>query len=327
MSVVLRIDGTPPPDLSSLSPAYLTLHIAGGHVLLPFIVATCVISKSTVYHPTIINLFCTWSLYSISSCLLFYAGKSANAASAQLCYVQSALMHGTLPMCATSSLIVVLQIWSLFFQPDVQRNQRSCSTLMLIKLATPYMIFIVFTILTAVFQIRFPEYVHAANGLYCTYYKSPFSRWGTPAFSSIAAGITFGFEIAIGARYFFMSRQISSGFPLVNRSISPIIVTRLVLFNFYALITISAGIAFVSYPKVPVWPFMIQAGVPLAVAVVFGSSKELFLAWSFWKRKRKLDPEAGNGPGVHTAHELVDSADLLVRTTTPSIAVDRRNVQ
>lgn len=195
---------------------------------------------------------------------------------------------------------------------------------MVIKLAIPYIIFLIFTIITGVLQTRLPEYVHAANGLYCTFYQDPFRRYGFTIFCSTAAVLMFGFELAIAIRYLYMWRQISLGFPLANRTISPTLVLRLTLFNVYSIISVGAGVTFVAYnTSLPSWPFMIQAGSPLVIALAFGTSKDLFLAWCFWKRKRK--PEAGQGSSTNdlsTPHGLLlDSpSDFFARTRTiPSL--------
>ncbi len=60
----------PPPDLKSLSSVFFALHLAGGHIGLPLLVATFCISKTTKRHLTVINFCIVWILYSIIYCLL-----------------------------------------------------------------------------------------------------------------------------------------------------------------------------------------------------------------------------------------------------------------
>lgn len=60
----------PIPDLGHLAPVFLTLHIIGGQIILPILVATCICSKTVMRHPTLINFLSTWIIHSVCSCLL-----------------------------------------------------------------------------------------------------------------------------------------------------------------------------------------------------------------------------------------------------------------
>ncbi|TEB38891.1 hypothetical protein FA13DRAFT_415260 [Coprinellus micaceus] len=322
------IDGPIPPDMSHLRPAYLGLHLAGGHIALPVIIATCFLSRSTSHHPMLVNLFCTWVLYSICCSLTSYTGN-AHDASPALCHFQSAVLHGVFPMCATSCLIVVLQIWWMFRQPELPQNRaiRTCRGAMVVKLALPYIVFIIYTVVTATLQFMHPSYVHAVNGLYCTYYKNPFRRFGTTSYSIVCVLLILVFEAAIAIRYFSMAHKISSEFPLADgRSTSPMVVLRLTLFTVYCIISFGAGVVFVSYRPLQTWPFMVQAGVPLLIAIVFGTSKEIYTPWCFWKKRRKMDtsqPSEGRNSssgGLNVSEGQVGASSdsvLLIRTWTP----------
>ena len=59
-----------PPDLRDLSSVFFAIHLVGGHLGLPIVVATFLISKAANRHPTIINFCIVWILYSIIYCLL-----------------------------------------------------------------------------------------------------------------------------------------------------------------------------------------------------------------------------------------------------------------
>ncbi|TFK30901.1 hypothetical protein FA15DRAFT_751890 [Coprinopsis marcescibilis] len=302
------------PDLSRLAPVFLSLHITGGQICLPLLIVTCFYSKSVFRHPVLVNFLCTWVFHSITCCLLFY-GKQVGNPPGSLCFAQSAIMHGTLPMCATSTLVLVVQAWSMFHQPELGCKKWSPSPGLIAKLLVPYIVFLVFAIITAVLQSRNPQYVSSANGIYCTYYKDPFRRLGTGIFSITLLALIIMFEIAVGIRYFCMWRQISNVFPLAVRSTSPALIVRLVIFNLYSLFSLGAGIVFL-YGKPPSWPYMVHAGLPLMVALVFGCQKDILLAWSFWKQKRK-DQMDIDGP--RPSRQIVSVTNLLTLTPSPSI--------
>ncbi|KAG2022953.1 hypothetical protein CC2G_000665 [Coprinopsis cinerea AmutBmut pab1-1] len=331
-SSLLDARGIPPtPDLRTYFPVYLALHIAGGHVGLPVLVATCLCSKSVLRHPTLVNFFTTWIIHSVASCLLLYStGLKAidpNTPPGPLCLAQSALLHGTLPMCATATLVVVIQAWSTFRQPELANKNWSRSSGLIAKLVVPYIVFFVYTTVTAVLQHYTPEYVNASNGLYCTYYKDPFRRYGVTVYCIVTLSLILLIELAIGLRYFFMWKHITTVFPLADRSTSPAIAVRLTLFNVYSIFSLATGITFVSNNPQP-WPYIVQAGMPLAVALVFGCQKDYFLAWCFWKKKRKDEaPEC-----TFRCRKLDSVADLLRRTPsspsillTPSLATKSQN--
>ncbi len=60
----------PPPDLRNLTSVFFAIHLAGGHIGLPILVATFLLSKTANRHPTVINFCIIWILYSIIYCLL-----------------------------------------------------------------------------------------------------------------------------------------------------------------------------------------------------------------------------------------------------------------
>ena len=60
----------PPPDLRYLTPVFFAIHLVGGHIGLPILVATFTFSKTAKRHPTVVNFCMTWIVYSIIYCLL-----------------------------------------------------------------------------------------------------------------------------------------------------------------------------------------------------------------------------------------------------------------
>jgi len=99
------------PNLAGLTPVYFALHLAGGHVGLPILVLTFLLSKEVQRHPVIINFCITWMIYSISFCLLIYGGhnQTENPPSV-LCIMQSAFLYGAPTMAVTALLLVVIQV-------------------------------------------------------------------------------------------------------------------------------------------------------------------------------------------------------------------------
>ena len=65
------VSGSPVFDLATLQPVWLTLHIAGGQVLLPLAVLTFLFTSNFAgRHLTLINFCITWIIYSVLYCIL-----------------------------------------------------------------------------------------------------------------------------------------------------------------------------------------------------------------------------------------------------------------
>jgi len=289
------MDSTPPDTgFDRLIPLYLVLHIVGGQVGLPIIIATLLTSKKVARHPTLVNFFCTWVIYSIVYCILLYSGQRHQPPSI-LCEVQSALVHGASPMCVVATLALVIQLWSTLREPPLQRTtvlsrSRWPSTLRLrIMLVVPYIVFVTFVILTALLQRRKGVVVGSWTGLYCTLEGEMIVRYAVPAFCTATLVIIVGFEVAIVVRYFRMQRTISGKFPLADTQKWTAMIIRVFAFSVYTLVTLCAGVLFLSGNTSP-WPYMVQAALPLSALLVFGTQKDIFLIWVFWKPYPAIPP-------------------------------------
>ncbi|KAI5114586.1 hypothetical protein M0805_008629 [Coniferiporia weirii] len=140
--------------MQSLEPVWLALHIAGGQVGLPLAVLTFILASRSSGRPrylTLINFCITWIVYSISYCLLLYAGQADQNLDSptDLCIAQASLIHGATPMAAIAGLEMVLQLW--FVQRRIHRTdfpyirkipERWLNFMILVQ---PYIVFIGFS--------------------------------------------------------------------------------------------------------------------------------------------------------------------------------------
>ncbi|KAF9041730.1 hypothetical protein BDZ89DRAFT_314901 [Hymenopellis radicata] len=272
---------------------YIALHIAGAQIGLPILILTFALSKSILRHPTVVNLWITWVIYSVSYCILLYSGQSGTSyPPTALCLAQSALIHGGPPMSGIAGLMVVYQIWHAFKEP-VQFHgaspHRRWSLNVKICLGIPYVVLVAFTIASAVLGAKYPEKVYiSSSGLYCTIHNlGAFSRYGVPVFCAAAMGLVIILEGVILVRYYRMWSQISRGFPLATRRTSLSLILRVVLFSLYSVVVFCVAISFMSdYSRTVAWPYMVEASVPLCAVVIFGSQRDLFGVWCFWRPKR-----------------------------------------
>ncbi|KAJ8523340.1 hypothetical protein ONZ45_g169 [Pleurotus djamor] len=294
------------PNLGHLAPSFFALHIAGGHIGLPFLVLTFLLSSDVVRHPTLINFCLTWIIYSVVYCLGLYKGIQFNDNILSMtCRVQAILIKGAPPMASVAGLLVVIQVFTAIYfpsPPSPLRPRWPATAWLIFSLFLPYIIFGIFALPTAVMIQELPDSLTPANGLYCTTKMEPFRRFSVPVFCTLIVVLIIVLEIAIGIRYYMARSRILRIFPLANRQTSPSMCARVGIFNLYSVATLSAGIFFISNSQSP-WPFMVQAALPLTAVVVFGTQRDLFYTWCFWKRRRRkttedIESSAPNSAGL-----------------------------
>lgn len=275
------------PNLQHLTALYTFLHVAGGLVGLPVIIATTLLSKRASRHPTMINLFVTLVIYSVSYLLLIF-GRQQNeeidpAVPSKLCQAQQALVHGTPTMASTAGLVVVIQMWTSFRTPQrpvtmMRPGWWPHSIRLTVSLAVPYVVFVAYTTASGVLGTLYPETVNASNGLYCTILKDPFRQYAVPSYTAAVMVLVIIFEVLAGTQLYRSWSSISRMFPLARRQTSLYMFSRVVVFNVYSVVTLCASVLFLTDALSP-WPYFIQAGLPLAATLVFGTQKDLLQAW------------------------------------------------
>ncbi|KAH9898215.1 hypothetical protein C8Q73DRAFT_391279 [Cubamyces lactineus] len=332
----------PPPDLRALTPVFLTIQLAGGHIGLPILVATFLFCKTAKRHPTVVNFCVIWILYSIIYCLLLYGGPNLQANPPHaLCLAQAAMNYGAPPMAVVAGLGVVLQVWSTFVEPwkearmahiprwvkmfavscswCVQRHARrgqmmNCDRCQI--LAPPYLVFFAFSLSAAYYGLVNPHWVTVKNGLYCGLMHGKFEMLAVPIFCGVFIVIIVGFEVATFVRYLQGRRIIKEVCPLVElkqRSISPW--CRAGLFLVYAMLTFSACVMDLKQ-DLNAFAYMIQATLPLAAFLIFGLQKDVVLTWMFWNRHTGWRPETVM---VKRTHRVSWTGSFMSNTTIDSV--------
>ncbi|KAI0328134.1 hypothetical protein GY45DRAFT_1372588 [Cubamyces sp. BRFM 1775] len=309
----------PPPDLRALTPVFLTIQLAGGHIGLPILVATFLFSKTAKRHPTVVNFCVIWILYSIIYCLLLYGGPDLQENPPHaLCLAQAAMNYGAPPMAVVAGLGVVLQVWSTFVEP--WKEARLAHIPRWVKLfailAPPYLVFIAFSLSAAYYGLANPHWVTVKNGLYCGLLHGKFEMLAVPIFCGIFIIIIVGFEIATFVRYLHGRRLIKEVCPLVElkkRSLSPW--CRAGLFLVYALLTFSACVMDLKQ-DLNAFAYMIQATLPLAAFLIFGLQKDVVLTWLLWNRHTGWRPETAM---IEQTQRVSRTGSLMSNTTIDSI--------
>ncbi|KAL5485048.1 hypothetical protein ACEPAI_7690 [Sanghuangporus weigelae] len=256
---------------------FYTLQIFGGHLGIPVILFTLYLTKGMKRHPLLVNFLITWIIYTTSFCVLLYLGKQfGREPSTGLCAVQAALIYGTAVLTPTAGLCFVLNIW--FSLRDLTQ-QKSIVTGHLLRnyslIAAPYIVFCVVVTLTAVYGAINPVLVSRSHYVfYCTLNSGIVDV--VPASAAIILLIVVIFEGLIALKLYRMK----TAFLVMNSNGGPPrhLVIRVGIFSLYSFLAIIACITFWAKTGAEL-PYIIQASLPTAAFIIFGTQKDLLEAW------------------------------------------------
>ncbi|PCH33972.1 hypothetical protein WOLCODRAFT_135422 [Wolfiporia cocos MD-104 SS10] len=282
------------PNLRDLAPLFFGLHIAGGHVGLPLLVLTCLLSKKVKRHPTIINFCLTWIIYSVSYSLLLYGRNYKDSHPPQvLCFVQSAVIYATPSMAAVAAFAVVLQVYGTFYAiwDSESITKLPHAAKMLLMLAPPYITLATISAGAGIIVWQHPDAVNAKNGIYCAIHVEAFERYTVPLFCGLVLVFVSVLEAAVLVKIYRRRRYMKRVCPdaeVRRPSLGPWL--RLAVFVAYSWVAIGACISFLTAPEfINPFPYMAQAALPLAAMIVFGTQEDVARVWLPWLWKSRDD--------------------------------------
>ncbi|KAK7465376.1 hypothetical protein VKT23_005354 [Stygiomarasmius scandens] len=313
------------PDLMRLWIPFTVLHVSGQAGIF-IILVTIFLSSQVHFHPTIVNFWIAWFIYSVSYSLQLYHSNHEDIldGSSILCRVQAVLVDGASALAGTAALIAVAQVWySLQRAPLTntifkltQNEIRRRRIIMSFLIALPYLVFIAFGISAYIVNVGSKLKYTSDNGLYCSLHMDEFSRYSIPGFCVAVVMVVVIFEIAIMVKYIKIRRQASSAFPLAERTFPIALAIRVMIFSIVSLLVLCIGVFFMSN-NLPSWPYMMQASLPLAAVITFGSQQDLLRAWCFWKPRTA----PSTTPKHHVRQFSLDTASTY-SSTTDSLGAD-----
>ncbi|KAI0734706.1 hypothetical protein C8Q72DRAFT_807313 [Fomitopsis betulina] len=283
------------PSLHRLAPLYLALHITGGHVLLPLLIATLLLSNRVKRHPAVVNFCVTWVIYSVSYSLLLYSGQRHPIE--ELCMVQLSMIYGSDAMVAAANLALAIQIWSTFYVPwaPIRVSQYGRFVRSVVMLAPPYIIFMAFSAMGLREAHSHPNMITIDNGIYCAMDPQAFSRFTLPVVCGVLLLTASIFEVAVVVRRYSTWRRAKDACPeayIKGPSVTPCL--RVGIFLMYSWVTLGACVFYLSaYESTSAYPYFVQATLPFVTFIVFGMQKDIALAWaSCFKRPVTLATDA-----------------------------------
>ncbi|KAH8119186.1 hypothetical protein DFH11DRAFT_427971 [Phellopilus nigrolimitatus] len=256
---------------------FFVLQILGGHVGVPSVLVTLFYAKGLRRHPMLINFLVTWVIYSTSFCVLLYLGKQFGPEPTYgLCVFQASAIYGTAVMTATAGLSFVLNLWLTLRAMSNNKSVVDQSNWRNIALiASPYVTFAIFVIFAAIFGSTNPSLVTRNRYLfYCTINSKAMDI--IPAVSAMIMFTIILFEALIAFKLYHMHKAFvhmrSNGGPPMH------LVVRVGVFSVYSFLAIIACIGFWSRAGAEL-PYIIQASLPTAAFLIFGTQKDLLEVW------------------------------------------------
>ncbi|PPR00111.1 hypothetical protein CVT24_008967 [Panaeolus cyanescens] len=297
--VTPEVDGVVWADLNYVRPVFLALHISGGLVGMPILVATFLLAKNVAKRQPVFVGFCiSWIVYSSIYVLLGHTGKPINPA---MCYIQTAFVLAAPPMTALSTALVVFKIWWTYrtSQNTEYRNRPRWLKILsrVLLLGAPYFIFAAYTAVSIVLQTIYPGTFDARNGIYCTAYGVKERQWLIPIFCIVCVISMMLFQTLFVIQYLQNRKRLVRSFPLLDKSTSRSLVIRIGLFNLYLFVSFGTGIQFIIGAQ-SAWPFMIQAGLPLVCFLIFGTQKDVLVAWKILRDPSTTVRASGTGKSI-----------------------------
>ncbi|OBZ79461.1 hypothetical protein A0H81_01208 [Grifola frondosa] len=257
------------PDLQELTPVFFGLHLVGGQIGLPIVVCIFLLSKDVRRHTTIINFCITWIIYSVAYCLSIYGKFNAPA------------------MPVVAGLAVVFQVWCTFREPWMPSRFDIAPQVIwnIAMIAPPYLVFLAFSLAATYMAIEYPNSISMENGLYCDLDGTMMYN-SVPIFCTVVMIFILGFEVAILVTYCRSRLLIKKVCPLAETKMPSLIPwMRVTIFLLYSCFAFGACASKFTN-DLSSFPYMIQATLPFGVLLVFGTHKDVVLAWRFWDRKQ-----------------------------------------
>jgi len=269
---------------------WLALEVAG-LCLLPLALITVAFASSVRRNPTVTNLLVTWTISAFGSCLLFLAHQqSGPEPSKGLCIFQSSLIYASVPLCATSALGLVLNLW--FTLRSALSPRRGGSSLirwrMPLLIASPYFIGMIFFIAAIALQAQFPATVTRNRKFF---YCSMDGRFGVAVagFSALLVQFVIFFEVWVAIlmyRHWIRVRDNEHKADGIKLSM----VIRIGVFSLYGVVAGTVSLITIWDPN-NAFSYMFLATVPLASFLVFSTQRDIINVWCFWRKKTEVPPQ------------------------------------
>lgn len=234
---------------------------------MPILIILALLKRNMARNYVFLNFCFTWIVYSITFCLLLYAGQQTGPKpSWKICRTQAALVYAVPILVASASLALVFQLWLDIRSSVSKAGSRTFFSLRnLLLLGLPYVLFCGYLIGPSIVAITARKTISRENN----YFYCSSNLRALTVISAASVGIIFlvtvTFEVLIARLIAERNiQQLQSGFFI-----------RISIFTSYLLISLAACGLEIAQPSNPI-RIIIGACGPLVVFIVFGSNPALY---------------------------------------------------
>ncbi|KIO25012.1 polysaccharide lyase family 1 protein [Tulasnella calospora MUT 4182] len=271
--------------------AWYWILIVGGQILLPFLLATMILSRNVRRDPTLVNMIITWIIFTVVLCMLYYSGHQHGAEPPfGLCLAQASLLSGAPVMSCAAGLALVMQVFlglrnlvqkvstsGRMTPKEDRRYQIDTRWRARAFVIVPYILLVVFTIASVIIGLRNRSSVTRSRAwLFCSI-DGPIVT-AVSVVSALFSAITLIFEAWIAWIFYRHGTQVAS--TKTESAFNVRIILRVVAFSGYS------GFCWLSFiiigTKWDIVPWILTSCVPLVAFVIFGSQKSVLRVWAFW---------------------------------------------
>ncbi|KAI0349464.1 hypothetical protein OH77DRAFT_1525619 [Trametes cingulata] len=257
--------------------------IGGDQILLSLLVATFLLSRRIVRHPTMVNVCCTWILTGIIASLLLYAGQQVGAEPEKgLCIAQAVLIGPVPPMTSMAALALVYHTWSTF-RPSALRTTTGLKPSKVSRLTTaallavPYVTHLCFA--AGALRVALQDPSRVSRGRRFFYCSIDFDPFNVPM-ALFTAVVCLGATILEVHLLFMLSRN----WRALRRAglgtgIDIQLIIRLTVFVAYIFCGMVVMVATV-FNAQSILPDMFAASVGTAFFAVFATQPDVLRVWS-----------------------------------------------
>ncbi|EJD36513.1 hypothetical protein AURDEDRAFT_174472 [Auricularia subglabra TFB-10046 SS5] len=283
--------------LDAASIAFFVLTISGGQVLLPVVLATCILSRRVHRHALFLELLACFVVYSLATCVVLYAGRQGDpdVEGHPLCLAQAALVNGSLIMTSIAAFCLILHLrLTMPLSSKQLRDGLGPLGQRLLSCAAP-LAFLVYEFTLLGIELSHPGTLQAEQRDLICGFRSTGGTYLADRISPIIIGVFLLASLAMSSFMFTLTFSARKG--LSSRSTSAPwmrVVLRFTIFAAYAGVTAIACMCRLALPDTPALHTVVSlyvATLPLAAFFVFGTLPDVLEVWHLRKRQHETQTD------------------------------------
>ncbi|KZV81694.1 hypothetical protein EXIGLDRAFT_844392 [Exidia glandulosa HHB12029] len=267
--------------------------ILGGQVLLPLLIGTILFARSVQRNPLLVSMLFPWVMYSVGVCILLYTGHiDEDVPPRAICYAQLATTLGAVVMASAALVSYSISLYCGAPRADGEEEVPMQTTYLLASIPILGVAGYEMSLLH-IFQTKWDELTIERDVLVCAIKGDHEVMRSAEAIAAGATLVSVVLTVDLLCRYWSGLKNVFHGVSgykeLVLAPMKPWkqVLLRLIIFELYCLLAMGACMLLISDPsrgvREAMWSF--ADSVPVATALIFGTTPDVLSAWRFGRRR------------------------------------------